>query len=104
MRRTMRILFSVRLPLTLTTSCSDNTRCTPALRRCVRANGGSMKSNNGCRMKDDSRDAVAFHWRRYSAFIFSRTFSRRNVVGEYLVSDLASFISGQHLLLSGGGP
>ena len=23
---------------------------------------------------------------------------------EYLVSDLASFISGQHLLLSGGGP
>ena len=27
-----------------------------------------------------------------------------NDVAEYLASDLAGFISGQHLLLSGGGP
>src|SRR4029077_2998595 len=52
-RRPMRILFSVRLPRTLTTSCSDNTRCTPALQRCVRANGGSTRSNNGWRTVDD---------------------------------------------------
>src|SRR5437773_1537190 len=38
---------------TLTTSCSDNTRCTPALQHCVRANGGSMRSNNGCRTRAD---------------------------------------------------
>jgi len=34
-------------------------RCTPALRRCVRANGGSMKSNNGCRTKDDFRTGAS---------------------------------------------
>jgi hypothetical protein len=34
-----RILFSVRLPRPLTALCSENTRCIPALQRCVRVKG-----------------------------------------------------------------
>jgi len=44
--KALRILFSVRLQPTLTALCSENTRCIPALQRCVRVSSGSARFNN----------------------------------------------------------